>query len=261
MQFGVLHFLKLILNFEFLCIEHNCRHMYKRTQLWRYIFRKILNGINTYIFIGKSTYKSYVDNNVLPQNISIESAFLPPALHDEATILKTYPKELQLFLHKHKPVLLVNAFQLVLLDNNQDLYGIDQCIEMLHELKKIYPDIGLIFALAKIGNQVYFEQLKQKISSYELHNNIFILTGQKELWPLFKKVDLFLRPTLSDGASISIEEAFYFEVPVVASNIVERQHGIILFDPNIQNDLLNKTTSGLRCNIKQQIPNNQHASF
>ncbi len=239
-QLSFLSFLKRFMQFKLLCIEHNCRHMYTRTKIWKRFFSKILKIVDMYVFIGTSTYKSYKDNNVEPINVSIESAFLPPRLQDEAAIVKSYPQELLLFLHKKAPLVLVNAFQLILLHDNQDLYGIDQSLEMLRDLTKTYPDAGLIFALAKVGDQDYFEQLKEKIKQYNLQQNIFILSGQKELWPLFKQVDLFVRPTLSDGASISIEEAFYFNVPVVASNVVERQKGVVLFDPNIKYDLLNK---------------------
>ena len=58
---------------------------------------------------------------------------------------------------------------------------------------------------------------------------VYILHGNKELWPLFQRVDLFVRPTLSDGDSVSVREALYFNLPVVASDAVERPMGVHCF--------------------------------
>ncbi len=38
-----------------------------------------------------------------------------------------------------------------------------------------------------------------------------------------------MRPTLSDGASVSIQEALFFVISVVASDVCERPNQVILF--------------------------------
>ena len=43
-------------------------------------------------------------------------------------------------------------------------------------------------------------------------------------------IDLFVRPTLSDGASVSIEEALWANIPVVASNVCQRPAQVMLYD-------------------------------
>ena len=75
------------------------------------------------------------------------------------------------------------------------------------------------------------------IKQYGLQEHIFILTGQRELWPLMKHVDLFLRPTLSDGASVSVEEALWCGTPVVASDVCMRPQHVILFKTGDEDDL------------------------
>ncbi|MDF9507906.1 glycosyltransferase, partial [Bacillus cereus] len=64
------------------------------------------------------------------------------------------------------------------------------------------------------------------------------LTGQKELWPLFKKSDIMIRPTYSDAYGISIEEAIYFNCRAIASNVCNRPEGTILFENRNINDLV-----------------------
>jgi glycosyltransferase involved in cell wall biosynthesis len=49
------------------------------------------------------------------------------------------------------------------------------------------------------------------------------------MWPVIKRASVFLRPTTSDGDSISLREALHFNVPVVASDAAPRPAGSILF--------------------------------
>jgi glycosyltransferase involved in cell wall biosynthesis len=52
--------------------------------------------------------------------------------------------------------------------------------------------------------------------------------------------DVFLRPTLEDGDSISVREALSLGVPVVASRVGARPAGAILFQPGCVDDMLAK---------------------
>ena len=57
---------------------------------------------------------------------------------------------------------------------------------------------------------------------------------------LMSRSDVFLRPTLSDGDSISVREAISLGVPVVASRIGARPAGATLFESGNVEDLLSK---------------------
>ena len=48
------------------------------------------------------------------------------------------------------------------------------------------------------------------LQELNLEENFYFLTGQKELWPIFKKASLMIRPTNTDGDALSIREALYF---------------------------------------------------
>ncbi len=211
-------------------IEHDCRYLYKRSSEWKAALNKILPRVNHLVWIGNLTEKSYYDNNMeLPVLCTIESAFVPPDRADYDALIRKFPQDLFVFIAQHTPVLLANAFQLVLLEG-RDLYGFDQCLHALKRIKDIYPHIGFIFALGQIGDVAYYQQLNNYIKQYELEPHCFMLIGQRPLWPLMQHVDLFVRPTLSDGASVSIEEALWSNVPVVASNVCMRPAQVMLYD-------------------------------
>jgi glycosyltransferase involved in cell wall biosynthesis len=134
-----------------------------------------------------------------------------------------------------------------------DLYGLDLCVDLVSELKKIYPQIGLLFALAEIGETTYFEETIHRIRKKTIADNFFFMTGQKELWPLFKKCDLMVRPTYSDGYGISIAEALYFHCPAVASDVGGRPEGTILFRNRDFDDFL--------CKVKNILVNPKKSPY
>lgn len=222
--------LKRLLHYDVLLIDHDCRYLYKRSIGWKKDLNRLFPHIKKQIYIGNITAKSYLDNGMIgAQQTTIESAFLPPDQTQEQIILSSYPQELFQFMHQKKPLLLANAFQLSLLDG-KDLYGFDSCIELLQKLKSVYNNVGFIFVLGAIGNESYYQQLLQIIAQNDLSDNCYFLIGQRQLWPLLNKIDLFVRPTLSDGASVSIEEALWASKPVVATNVCLRPAEVMLYD-------------------------------
>mgnify|MGYP005624159137 FL=1 len=239
-------FLKVFFKFKIFLVDHNCRALYKISKRLKIFYSLLLTKCEKLIAIGHETYNAYKNNNIkTPKNFTKEAAFLPPESSDESKISNSYPKELHRFLRTHSPIIIANAFKLVLL-NNQDLYGLDLCINSLTNIKKKIPDVGLIIALAHIGNQNYFHFLKEIISKNKLSKNIYFLHNQKELWPLFKKADLFVRPTLSDGYAISIQEALFFNIPVVASDVSTRPQEVTIFVTKNQKDFEEKVAKILQ---------------
>lgn len=221
---------------QLIIIDHDSRHLYKRTRFFKWLYRKIIAKAQV-VFMGNLTQKSYQDNELNPRTGSLESAFLPPSPSMQANIERSYPSSLFTFITQCTPVLLMNAAH-IMIHGNRDIYGLDSALDMLHGIKKIYPDAGLIIAIAHINNPAYMQALYTKMQSYGIAEQVFILQDQKELWPLFKQIDLFIRPTLSDGASISVAEACYFKVPVVASDVCNRPDKVAVFKTGDSADLI-----------------------
>jgi len=190
---------------------------------------RLIPTIDSHVFIGNVTARSFADNGIVPaKKTSIEAAFLPPDATRQKAILATYPKSLFQFLQAHKATMCANAFALKLI-GGKDLYGFDLCIAALAQLHGKGTNVGLVLVLAKIEHHTYYAQLKALIAAHGLAEHVYLLVGQRELWPLLKKVTLFLRPTLSDGASVSVEEALWCGTPVVASDVCMRPEGVHLF--------------------------------
>lgn len=226
--FFLLVLLQKIMRFHLVFVEHDAQEFKKHAALRNKIFAWSVMRAHHVVFIGNTPYMSYRERAVIPSSFSVESAFLPPDLTQEGRILATYPQELFTFLARSSPVILMNAFQVRLVDDI-DLYGYDMCLDLLRRVRQVHPQAGLVFALASIGNHDHYERMCARAQDFGLSDSIYILHGQKELWPLYKLVDIFVRPTLFDNYGISVAEARYFNVPAVASDVCVRPAGTVLF--------------------------------
>ncbi len=228
-ELRVLIFLKKVLRFKFMLIEHDCRFVYQLSEKQKNRYQKFLIHTHKQVCIGSRTLESFQKNNLLCIQQTLESAFLPPDVADRDRLLQEYPQALFTFIKEHKPIILANAFQLSLLDG-KDLYGFDQLVDAFALYVKHANAAGLVLMLAQKGDGKLYDELLQQIISYNLKNNVYILLGNRTLWPLFKYADLFVRPTLSDGASVSVQEALYFGVPVIASDVCWRPTSCKLYE-------------------------------
>lgn len=170
--------------------------------------------------------------------------FIPPPLEDEGAIIATYPAEVLDFAASRRPLIVANGFQIVFY-RGVDLYGLDLCVELVAALKERHPNVGLIFALAEVGDFDYFEKMKRRIDELGIKDNFFFLTGQRELWPLFRRADLMVRPTCSDGYGISVAEALHLGCPAVASDVCQRSPGTVTFANRDAEDFLLKCRQAL----------------
>ena len=243
--------LKPIVGYKLIIVEHDCRHLYKRKWLYKKIYRWILKYVTQLICIGPLSYKSYEDNQMDFCTKSIEGAFLAPVTSNREQILQTYPSSLFIFFEEFTPLILINgAYQMII--DGRDVYGFYQSISMLAAIKKKDPNVCLLMGILLVNNDDNFLQLQKKMKDFNVSEHVYILQGQKELWPLFDHVDLFIRPTLSDGASISLQEALYFNVPCIASDCCKRPTAVVTYKTNDNDALVNAVNTVLEKEVYGQ---------
>lgn len=238
--FGII-ILKFFLKYKLLFIDHDPRYLYKKNKSFKIFFNFLNKFVEKQIIIGDSTHKSYLNNKIFLHNFIIESSFLPPSkLEIESAQNIIYPHKIQKFLEKQSPIILFNAFEFTLMEN-QDLYGFDRAVGLMKKLKNEFENIGLLILCSQVGNKNYFKKIEELIKQNNLNDNISILFDNYPLWPLFRKSHIFIRPTRSDSYGISVEEAITFNVPAIASNVCLRHEAAILFDNNSEEDFYIKT--------------------
>lgn len=165
-----------------------------------------------------------------------------PQPDDEAAI----DPAVRTFCETHHPVILANGAPIVY-DDGRDLYGIDMCIELVDRLRRVWPQIGLVWYTLKFTgwSPEYAEQMTHEVKQRGLTDNWLFVEPTGEMYPVFQDVELFVRPTCSDGDAVSIREALHFRTPVVASDAAPRPRGCILFATRDQDDFVAKVRHSL----------------
>ncbi|MFC1496864.1 glycosyltransferase family 4 protein [Verrucomicrobiota bacterium] len=211
----------------------------------RMVFKWFIRKTDEIIFVGSHLVDDYKRHGFcLPDNITIKNSFLPPPSEDEPGIRQKHSNDTVDFVKNHKPLIIANASRLTFY-KGVDLYGLDMCVELVAKLKPQFPGIGLLFALVEVQDEDYFERIKKRINELKISNNFYFMTGDYELWPLFKDADLMIRPTSSDGYGISVDEALSQGCPSIASDVCGRAEGAITFRSLDLADLHQKCTNVL----------------
>lgn len=186
----------------------------------RLFFRKIskLIAVSSHIKISL----------VAREKICCISTFIEP--HSSEILGKKIPDWIYSIRKGFKFLITASAFRIKFF-NNQDLYGIDLSIELMKRIiASGRSNVAFLYHIPDIQNYKYFSKMKDLILQYNLQNNFFFNT---ESLPSYLSIlnisDLFIRPTNTDGDSLSVREAIYFGVPTIASDASTRPEGTIIF--------------------------------
>ena len=166
---------------------------------------------------------------ITSQNINLIPAYIGTLNND------ILPNEILSFLSGKSLKISFYAFSNQL--ENQDVYGVRQVIEMAELLKKYIADFGLVMIMP--NSRELESVLQERIKESALESNILIVTSPiSSMVSLFKQTDLYLRPTTSDGDSISIREAVDSNCVVIASDAVPRIDSCVIYRLNNNSDFL-----------------------
>jgi len=168
-------------------------------------------------------------------------AYIAPSLN----IAGILPPAMELFLSQHGPVLSVYGFRTQLDANGVDLYGFDMALLSLAILKDQYPKVGLVIAVSQTQEPLFTKMLAL-ISALGLNERVHVVTGGLPDGPLlWSRCQVYLRPTTTDGDSLSVREALSLGTPVVASDAVGRPPGVRLFKNRDVNALVQSVVCAL----------------
>jgi glycosyltransferase involved in cell wall biosynthesis len=202
------------------------------------IIKKTLSRAS-YIIVMNNNIKNFcLSLEVESKKVKVIPSFIISSDEEESD-LEILSKDLKIFIKSHSPIVLANAFKLRFF-NNEDLYGLDLFIDLCSIIRIDYPNIGFIFCLPQIGDYNYFKKMMRRIEGKNLKENFLIYTKGDRMIPILKMSDIFIRPTNTDGDSISIRESLSYGIPVIASDVVPRPNSVVLFKNRDLKDLVKK---------------------
>ncbi|HEY8396663.1 MAG TPA: glycosyltransferase [Flavihumibacter sp.] len=167
---------------------------------------------------------------------AVQYAFLPPVMKEE----KELPARVQALLAKQKEagkkIIVSNAWRLDRF-NDQDVYGVDMCIEAVRKIRESGIPVHFIFNVATID--MYgpaYDAYQQQIRDLNLEDAFSLINEELSFVKLMEQADIVVRPTNTDGDSLSIREALFLDKPIITSDVVKRPDGVILFRNRDQED-------------------------
>lgn len=204
-------------------------HGYRKKKKWffRNVDKYIYELSDKIILVNNQIFDKLPLNN--NSKCIIRNAFLPPVMKDEILKSDEILKWIQTAKEKNKILLCANASRLDL-HNNEDLYGLDMCIELIRRLIGNKYEVSMIYVVTSLDRGIdRFYGYIDKINSYNLGNHLLLINENVSFVRIIEASDIVLRPTNIDGDAVTIREAIYLNKPVVASDAVNRPNGITLF--------------------------------
>lgn len=114
-------------------------------------------------------------------------------------------------------------------------------IELMNKLKELAPGRYHLNLVGHIANKQYFDSLQQKIKRYELGEQVSFHThiqpNSRELLAFYQHSDVFISSAIHEPFCLTILEAWYAGLPVLAANIdsiksmVQHKLTGLLFNP------------------------------
>ncbi len=220
-------------------------HAYPFRKKWLLrLFDRILFSLANEVILVNPLFKERIS---LPgKKCSIQNAFIPPVMEEESCLPDHIFQWIKTAVDNNHKVICSNAWRLDVF-NNQDLYGLDLCIEVTARLlKKGYP-VKFIFNIATIDRYATsYNQYQEKINTMNLSDNFLLINEQLSFVRLMEQSDVFVRPTNTDGDSLSIRESLFLGRKTLASDVVERPAGTILFKNRDIDDFEDKLQQALK---------------
>jgi hypothetical protein len=123
----------------------------------------------------------------------------------------------------------------------KDLYGFYFSIYAFSKLVNQFPNIGLLLIIPDKVNNLEIEKLLEVIKSLKLNNKVLVFNDPIiNMSQLYKKINIYLRPTLTDGDSLAVREALSFGKIVIASDASYRPEGCIIYKSEDMEDYILK---------------------
>ncbi len=188
--------------------------------------RYMLTRFDTVIVVDPKI-ASIMQRHLDDRRVELIPAFLESG-HGEA---ERYDASVESFLSSGR-VLVLAAFGVKFLRDGREIYGLDTAVEAFVNLAGEREDLRLALFLARQPLRPkarrHLARLERRMDRAGVRERVLIAFGLP-LAPALRSNAVFLRPTRAEGDALSIREALQAGVPVVASDMIRRPDGVVLF--------------------------------
>jgi len=172
-----------------------------------------------------------------PERRSVIPAFLPPS--DTETAAEDLAPEVTQFLDDHTPIIGSQGFFGYFVEGRH-LYSFDMIHDLILALRQHFPRLGVYTLISGTYEQDHRNTVLAERTRSGLDGSWIFLSDVANTSALYDRTDLYLRPTVTDGDSVSVRECLFLRTPVVASDAVPRPAGCVLFRSRDRADMTAK---------------------
>lgn len=158
-------------------------------------------------------------------------SFLPPT--DIQQLPQKTLQEIDELKSSYKHVFCTNAFNHKLDENGKEIYQITKLVELFNKL----DNAALIVSDPSANNLKVCSQLG------EIGKNILFVSFPHDSIPIIKMSDGLIRATTTDGDSVSVKEALYYDIPVITTDVIDRPESCIIYKSENYKELEDILTS------------------
>lgn len=185
-----------------------------------------------------------VEAGVPVANTTIAPAFIGPT--DEETSPDNLSSQMSDFLTGHTPIIGSHGWFGMYI-NGKDVYSLEMIAAMISRVRKEKPSVGCYTVISGTADAEFRQRIMTLRRDSGLENCWLIIETPFSAAALYARTDVFVRPSLTDGDSVSVRECLSLGVPVIASDAVWRPQRCVLFpsgDQQAFNDAVLKMLGG-----------------
>ena len=175
-------------------------------------------GYQHVVAVSEDVREGLLDAGIKPSRVSALPAFIASEVRPGDP-----PPQLNAIRRRRTPLLAVAH-------HPNPLYGRKLIFDALSRLAPKYPRIGLALFGPETGSAEYHADAERFGVSGLLED--FGELDNPQALAVIREADVFVRPTSSDGDSVSVREALTLGVPCVATDVAVRPPGTMLMRPN-----------------------------
>ena len=173
-----------------------------------------------------------------------------PAYVPDCSDYEPLPESLSGYITCHNRIISFYGRSFMMHDG-QDVYGFKAVIKAYKAIKESSTiSIGLVLCISDDSDINKINDLHIFASRLCVDTDIFWqIGGIKGMRSLWHSSDVYIRPTYTDGDSVSIRDALAEGSVVVASNVCPRPKGVLVYEYGNDEDLLEKIKVALNMRI------------
>ena len=152
-----------------------------------------------------------------------------PAYIPEQTCNTVLPQDLKRYIERNEKNIAFYGHSLMF-NNGNDVYGYIEMLNIYKYVSDIRPNIGLVFCMADVSDIEGIYKIEQYAKELGVYNKIYWQRGSlPTLQILWEMIDVYVRPSSTDGDSLAVREAIEAGVRVVTTDVVKRPSECLLY--------------------------------